>query len=426
MTNYATVQDQFCSSYDKRKLCGFDYEFVDRPTRPLLHQTSRFLFFLKGEGKILIDGNSYDIVPNTWLAILPWDTTEITEVNKPMQFIKCVYNSDFISQSMKSSYNTGNEMFSILTPIGNYPVIYCTKEETETVLQVFDVIKNEVGVDSIFDATEEKELSNIYVTNKLCELLILFKRYITKKECVQQDGHSIELTKRNEIFKYMYSHLNEKQTLAKLSGVFFMSESAISKYIYNVTNYTFNDMLNEMRITKATDLLVNTDLNQEEIAQLVGYNDSSHFSKTFKEQANVTPKEYRDIYASITGKFSEKEKSLSYEIINYIYNNFSQDITIQQIAHKFNSSVVEINRILLFQVEKNFEDFLTFLRINKSCILLLTTDSQIIDIACAVGYNNLKTFSRNFIKIKNMTPKAFRNKILFQKGSETILVENLH
>ena len=31
-----------------------------------------------------------------------------------------------------------------------------------------------------------------------------------------------------------------------------------------------------MRITKATDLLVNTDLNQEEIAQLVGYNDSSH------------------------------------------------------------------------------------------------------------------------------------------------------
>ena len=317
-------------------------------------------------------------------------------------------------------------MFSILTPIGNYPVIYCTKEETETVLQVFDVIKNEVGVDSIFDATEEKELSNIYVTNKLCELLILFKRYITKKECVQQDGQSIELTKRNEIFKYMYSHLNEKQTLAKLSGVFFMSESAISKYIYNVTNYTFNDLLNEMRITKATDLLVNTDLNQEEIAQLVGYNDSSHFSKTFKEQANVTPKEYRDIYASITGKFSEKEKSLSYEIINYIYNNFSQDITIQQIAHKFNSSVVEINRILLFQVEKNFEDFLTFLRINKSCILLLTTDSQIIDIACAVGYNNLKTFSRNFIKIKNMTPKAFRNKILFQKGSETILVENLH
>ena len=233
---------------------------------------------------------------------------------------------------MKSSYNTGNEMFSILTPIGNYPVIYCTKEETETVLQVFDVIKNEVGVDSIFDATEEKELSNIYVTNKLCELLILFKRYITKKECVQQDGQSIELTKRNEIFKYMYSHLNEKQTLAKLSGVFFMSESAISKYIYNVTNYTFNDLLNEMRITKATDLLVNTDLNQEEIAQLVGYNDSSHFSKTFKEQANVTPKEYRDIYASITGKFSEKEKSLSYEIINYIYNNFSQDITIQQIA----------------------------------------------------------------------------------------------
>ena len=83
---------------------------------------------------------------------------------------------------MKSTYNTGNEMFSILTPIGNTPVIYCTPGEAKTILGIFDDIKNEVGVDSIFDITEEKELTNVYVTNKLCELLIMFKRYITKNE----------------------------------------------------------------------------------------------------------------------------------------------------------------------------------------------------------------------------------------------------
>ena len=169
MTNYATVQDQFCSSYDKRKLCGFDYEFVDRPTRPLLHQTSRFLFFLKGEGKILIDGNSYDIVPNTWLAILPWDTTEITEVNKPMQFIKCVYNSDFISQSMKSSYNTGNEMFSILTPIGNYPVIYCTKEETETAVKTEEKPKEDAPENCLIDIEDFAKVKLIVAKIKECE-----------------------------------------------------------------------------------------------------------------------------------------------------------------------------------------------------------------------------------------------------------------
>lgn len=426
MPNYATVQDQFCSSYDKRKLCGFDYEFVDSPTRPLLHQTSRFLYFMKGKGTIVIDGQNYKIIPDTWIAILPWETTEITEVDEPLQFIKCVYNSDFISQTMKSTYNTGNEMFSILTPIGNTPVIYCTPGEAKTILGIFDDIKNEVGVDSIFDITEEKELTNVYVTNKLCELLIMFKRYITKKECIQEDGTPIELRQRSEIFKYMYSHLNEKQTLTKLSGMFYMSESAISNYIYTVTNYSFSDLLNEMRITKATDLLTNTDLTLDAIAETVGFTDASHIAKVFAERTGVSPKTYRNIYTSVVNRFSEKEKSLSYGIITYIYDNYCENIKVQDVAQRFNITITEVNRVLLFQVEKNFDDFLTFLRINKGCELMLTTNYPVIDIAIMVGYNNVKTFNRNFIKIKNMTPTSFRNKILFQKGSETIMVEKLH
>ena len=150
MINYATIQDQFCSSYDKRKLCGFDIEFVDRPTRPLLHQTSRFLYFMKGSGNIKVDGNDYPIVPDTFIAILPWETTVIDEVKEPLQFIKIVYNSDFISQSMKSTYNTSNELLSILTPIGNTPVVYCTKEEAKIIMNIMNEIKNETGIESIY------------------------------------------------------------------------------------------------------------------------------------------------------------------------------------------------------------------------------------------------------------------------------------
>ena len=58
--------------------------------------------------------------------------------------------------------------------------------------------------------------------------------------------------------------------------------------------------------------------------------------------------------------------------------------------------------------------------------MLLTTDAAITDIGFQVGYNTVKTFNRNFVKLKNMSPGNFRKTILFQKGSETILVENLH
>ncbi|MDE8281116.1 AraC family transcriptional regulator, partial [Erysipelothrix rhusiopathiae] len=84
-----------------------------------------------------------------------------------------------------------------------------------------------------------------YVTNKLIELVIHFQRFANKKECKMKSNQEIELDHRYKIFKYLDSHLSEKLTLSKLSGFFYMSESAISKYIYDVTGLSFTALLNE-------------------------------------------------------------------------------------------------------------------------------------------------------------------------------------
>ena len=62
-------------------------------------------------------------------------------------------------------------------------------------------------------------------------------------------------------------------------------------------------------------------------------------------------------------------------------------------------------------IEKNFEEYLNYLRINEACKLLLSSKDSLIDIGVAVGYNNIKTFSRNFVKAKGMTPGDFRKLI---------------
>ena len=83
-------------------------------------------------------------------------------------------------------------------------------------------------------------------------------------------------------------------------------------------------------------------------------------------------------------------------------------------------SVTELNRLLLYYSEKNFETLLNFIRINKACELLASTEYLVIDVAVAVGYSNVKTFNMNFLKCKEMTPTEFRNRITLQKadGSE--------
>lgn len=49
---------------------------------------------------------------------------------------------------------------------------------------------------------------------------------------------------------------------------------------------------------KAKELLHDTRYNIAEVAAAVGYTDKRYFSRLFKEQVGVTPKEYRKIYGS--------------------------------------------------------------------------------------------------------------------------------
>ena len=47
-------------------------------------------------------------------------------------------------------------------------------------------------------------------------------------------------------------------------------------------------------------------------------------------------------------------------------------------------------------------------RIQKSCLLLKRSDMPILDVAYAVGYNNISFFNRYFRKIMKMSPREYR------------------
>lgn len=409
------IQDQYCSSYDKRKLCSYDIEFIDEPTKPLIHQTARFWLITEGEAIVMVNDKQYEVKRNSFFCILPWESTSIEKVIYPLHLIKVIFNSDVIANSLRTGYNVTNEALKLLDPIMEKPVLQLTDNENKTVLDILNVIKSEVGIDSIYDTFQEKELSSLLVTNKLMELLITFKRYSLKKECVRNDGSSIELDRRPALFKYIYSHLADHPTLSKLAEVFDMEESAVCKYLTDVTGLSFQALTNEMRITKTTDLLTFTNLALVDIAFLVGFSDASHLVKTFTMRTGSTPNGYRQVYRAKDYIFKDKDHSLGFAIITYIHSHYVENLIASDVAEHFHTSVIDINKILLYLVEKNFEEFLHYLRINRACELLLETDAPIVDIGVSVGYNTVKTFTRNFNRLRGLTPSEFRKKFMLQE-----------
>ena len=83
-------------------------------------------------------------------------------------------------------------------------------------------------------------------------------------------------------------------------------------------------------------------------------------------------------------------------------------LTAESVAKEFGISRDELQRMLLCLVEKNFDSFLNYVRVQQACRLLTTTAATITSIAIEVGYNTVKSFTRNFLRFMVMTPSSYR------------------
>ncbi len=411
MAELIQMQPPNYSDLDQGKLCRFDLEAIDAPTSPLIHQAARFIFINAGEGVLRVQNVDYPLQPGSFVSILPWQITQVTEVSKPLQYFILVYRYDTIVQAIRGYSHVDDSPFDIAQKMSENPVLACNKEEAERIRSILLSIRDEVGIESSRHEIEPQALSGIYVANALVEMIVLHTR-------IGLGGGGTAKTKkpidRSEILRYMYNHLGEKLTLKMLSQIFYMSESSISQYITQMTGLSFFDLLNEMRVGKTINFLLYTDLTLEELAEILGYVDASHISKVFAARVGMKANEYRKTYQRVSGICKVKESKKAYAIVDYLFNNYAEPLSPQKLADQFGIGVQELHRVLLYQTGKNFEDFLNYIRVNRASELLLTTDKSIVDIAIEVGYNTSKTLTRNFLKLRVMTPNDFRKHVKLQ------------
>ena len=107
------------------------------------------------------------------------------------------------------------------------------------------------------------------------------------------DKFSNEDARMNEILRYMQDHY-ETVTLTELSDELHLSKPYISKYIKEKRGENFGEIIKRIRMNKAKLLLKTRQMNVEDIAIAVGYNNVEHFTRLFKKENNMTPIQFRN------------------------------------------------------------------------------------------------------------------------------------
>ena len=88
-------------------------------------------------------------------------------------------------------------------------------------------------------------------------------------------------------------------TLSGLAERLYLNPNYLSTLFKNETGTTFTQALLRIRMEKAKELLRTTKLKIYEVGIRVGYADSAHFSRVFKNHENMSPYEYREKYAQV-------------------------------------------------------------------------------------------------------------------------------
>ncbi|MDN4523123.1 response regulator [Fictibacillus fluitans] len=92
--------------------------------------------------------------------------------------------------------------------------------------------------------------------------------------------------------KYIDEHSHEPLSLEQIAEMVGLSPTYFTKLFKEETNVTFIEFLTDVRLNKAVTLLNKNQYSLKEICFMVGYKDPNYFSRVFKKQFLLSPKQY--------------------------------------------------------------------------------------------------------------------------------------
>lgn len=118
------------------------------------------------------------------------------------------------------------------------------------------------------------------------------------------------------------------------------------------------------------------------------------------------------------GKDSASDRNYSAEYIKkHIENHYMEDIYLDKLADALNTSPSYLSRVIKKDLGLSFQEYVSYVRIEKAKELLRETRKPVNEVFSLVGYNNRNSFISMFKKLEGITPSEYRE--LYKKEGGT-------
>ncbi len=173
-------------------------------------------------------------------------------------------------------------------PVGSYNGnVQLKEEQTERLVGYFEAAQN-AGHRGDYGDDLRRQMAFI-------ELLLyvnsLFDHVQPENVIAQKESfHKVQ-----PILLYVQQNYQNPITLDSISQQFFMSKYYLCHLFKDVTGFGLNEYIINLRILKARELL-RQNISVQQVGEIVGFSNSSHFIRTFKTMVGVSPGQYSHRY----------------------------------------------------------------------------------------------------------------------------------
>lgn len=246
---------------------------------PHKHNFYEIFWLTKGNSTQIIDYQSYQISENTLFFISPGQL-HLFEDWRGVEGFVILFTEDFFLRIFQDK----NILFelSYLDNLYENPFLKLEKEQTEILQPIINLL---------FSEAKNKKQSTDSIQPLLLVLLRRIQNLFNSHSFKQRNRHEILIFKQ---FKDLVeANFTNNLSISEYAKSLNISSHQLNAFIKASSGETASEIIKKKHVLEAKQLLEFSELNINQIADFLGFSDSSYFARFFKKNVGLSPQEFR-------------------------------------------------------------------------------------------------------------------------------------
>ncbi|MCI8388396.1 MAG: AraC family transcriptional regulator [Clostridiales bacterium] len=210
-------------------------------------------------------------------------------LSEPFAWINCIFKPEFLSRVFSTQKSAASLLY--------YIFYHNTQSDPDAVSLNVNLRSEDTDICAMFeDMLIEYNDKNHGYEDILEHYLMILLTKIARRIFSTADDY-VDRMSDSDVINDVISRLDNSEpgsiSAKELADSYFLSQSAFSSNFKKMVGVSFLEYVTKLRVNRACELLLTTDLQISEIQSYAGYQDAKAFYRAFKKYVGMTPTQYR-------------------------------------------------------------------------------------------------------------------------------------